>query len=223
MAGNKKLRELAVQLRHPQGEKGIEIADMMHETNINMTLHSVSCLNIQDHDRVLELGHGNCGHLPDILGKNKEAAYFGLETSELMYREAMRINESFVQENQAFFHLYDGLYIPFPDHYFHKIFTVNTIYFWTKPEFLLSELYRVLKENGILCITFADEDFMQTLPFTRFGFELYSTEKVNKLIEKTPFQILKTSTETETIKSKTGGLTNRIFMTTALKKMKATD
>src|SRR5690606_41662511 len=38
---SEELKELAEQLRQPNGLKGIEIADMMNETNIKMTLHSI--------------------------------------------------------------------------------------------------------------------------------------------------------------------------------------
>ena len=101
---------------------------------------------------------------------------------------------------------------------FDKVFTVNTIYFWQEPEKLLSEIYRVLQPKGILCITFAEESFMKQLPFTQFEFELYSTEKVEKLIEKTSFKIINKETLTEKVKSKTGELVDRDFTTLVLEK-----
>ena len=57
------LQAIASQLKHPSGEKGIEMANMMHETNINMTKHSIQNLNISNENRILELGHGNAGHV----------------------------------------------------------------------------------------------------------------------------------------------------------------
>jgi hypothetical protein len=36
-----KLKILAQNLANPQGEKGIEIGEMMNETNIGMTLESI--------------------------------------------------------------------------------------------------------------------------------------------------------------------------------------
>ncbi|MHC0443676.1 class I SAM-dependent methyltransferase, partial [Flavobacterium sp. 3-210] len=80
-----------------------------------------------------------------------------------MFQEARKINRNFVSQKQAFFSLYDGNKIPFEDETFDKVFTVNTIYFWQKPEDLLSEIYRVLKPNGNFCLTFAEEDFMKKL------------------------------------------------------------
>ena len=212
------LQAIASQLKHPTGEKGIEMANMMHETNINMTRHSVQNLNIKGGNTILELGHGNAGHVAFIFEQAENLKYYGLEMSELMFQEARQINRNFVSQKQAFFSLYDGNKIPFEDESFDKIVTVNTIYFWQEPEKLLSEIYRVLSQNGVFCITFAEESFMKQLPFTQFEFELYSTKKAQQLIKKTSFKIVYTETQTEKVKTKTGELVDRAFTTLVLEK-----
>ena len=212
------LHEIASQLKHPTGEKGIEMANMMHETNINMTRHSFQNLNISAGNVILELGHGNAGHVEFIFEQAKNLKYYGLEMSELMFQEARQINRNFVSQKQAFFSLYDGNVIPFEDAFFDKIFTVNTIYFWQEPEKLLSEIYRILKPNGVFCITFAEESFMKTLPFTQYEFKLYSTEKVERLVQKTLFKMVYKETLTERVKTRTGELVNRDFTTIVLEK-----
>lgn len=212
------LQAIAAQLKHPTGEKGIEMANMMHETNINMTCHSIQNLNIKAGDSVLELGHGNAGHLELIFEQAQKLKYYGLEMSELMFQEARQTNRNLVSQKQAFFSLYKGKAIPFQDSFFDKIFTVNTIYFWQQPEKFLMEIYRVLKADGNFCLTFAEESFMKQLPFTAYEFTLYSTEKVKQLIEKTAFKIVYTETLTEKVKSKTGELMDRAFTTIVLGK-----
>lgn len=212
------LQAIASQLKHPTGEKGIEMANMMHETNINMTRHSIQNLNLQGGNSILELGHGNAGHVEFLFEQAENIKYYGLEMSELMFQEARQINRNFVSQKQAFFSVYDGNKILYQDEFFDKIFTVNTIYFWKEPEKLLSEIYRVLKSNGNFCLTFAEESFMKTLPFTQFEFELYSTEKAQKLIEKTAFKIVYTESQTEKVKTKTGEFVDRAFTTIVLEK-----
>jgi len=212
------LKTLATQLRQPNGTVGIEISDMMNETNIKMTLHSIEQLNILDNEVVLELGHGNCKHLPFVLEQKSGVIYYGLEISELMNKEAKQINRQYTDSQVAFFRLYNGLRIPYDDNYFDKMFTVNTIYFWDNPLLLLSEIYRVIKPNGIFNITFAQKDFMKQLPFTKFGFTLYDNKKLKQLIDKTSFKIIGSCTQTETVKSKTGDLVNRAFTTFSMQK-----
>ncbi|MFD2034079.1 class I SAM-dependent methyltransferase [Belliella marina] len=214
---NEKLKEIASQLRQPHGAKGTEMAEVMNDTNIKMTYHAIDQLKINDNDSILELGHGNCGHLGYLLQQKANLKYQGLEISDLMQQSAQELNEVFVNSGQASFHLYDGLGIPFQDNSFDRIFTVNTIYFWADPIHLMGELCRVLKPNGILNITFADEKFMAELPFTQFGFELYDMERI-KTIVKPPFKIVSSDSQTETIKSKTGESVNRIFTTATITK-----
>lgn len=215
---NQDMKELASQLRQPQGTKGIEVAELMNETNMKMICHSIDQLYILDNNQILELGHGNCGHLEYLLKKRVNLTYYGLETSELMKKEAQNINNSFVDNKKASFHLYEGLTIPFPDNYFDRIFTVNTIYFWDNPKFLMSELYRVLKPYGILNITFVDGKSMQELPFTQYGFDFYNGDKIAELIGNLPFRIVAFDTQTETVKSKAGDTVKREFTTVTIKK-----
>ncbi|WP_018629052.1 class I SAM-dependent methyltransferase [Niabella aurantiaca] len=218
MNDNDRLKELAAQLRQPDGAMGIEVADMMHESNIGMTRHAIDRLDIADHDHILELGHGNGKHLPYLLRQKADLTYYGLEISKTMSREAGKMNQAFVERKQALFQLYDGVHVPFADHYINRIFTVNTIYFWKEPERLLSELYRVLKPGGKLNITFAQQSFMQKLSFTQYGFTLYDNEGITELLKKTPFCIADTATQMEDIKSKSGEEVTREFTTVSLEK-----
>ena len=200
-----KLKILAQNLAHPQGEKGIEIGEMMNETNIGMTLESIQTLLIEDNEHILEIGHGNAGHVGNILNKAIDVKYTGIDISETMHHEAIKLNKDF--ENQAEFILYEGTELPFEDKTFDKIFTVNTVYFWQKPTDFLNEIYRVLKDSGIFVLTFGQRDFMEKLPFTKFGFRLYNTDEMEETVSKSYFKRMKISERQEEVKSKTGGET----------------
>ena len=215
---DEELKNIADQLKEPHGAKGMDMAAMMHETNIGMTVSAIESLAIVDDDTMLELGHGNAGHLKYIFDEHPTIHYYGLETSLLMHEEAQTSNQAYVTGGQATFHLYDGTNIPFDENSFDKIFTVNTIYFWANPLDLLSSLYRVLKPGGRLSITFAQKSFMETLPFTRFGFELYDTEKAKALIALTSFTLIDVLTKTERVKNKIGELVDRAYTTLTVTK-----
>lgn len=205
------LEHLASQLSCPKDSIGIEVANNMHESNIRMTRAAIAALQISDGDLILELGHGNCRHLQEILEKAVQTSYYGLEISELMQKQASEINSAATQSNRASFHLYDGQKIPFSDNVFNKILTVNTIYFWENPESFIKEIHRVLKPGGLFAISFADKDFMESLPFTAYGFDLYSKEMVYNLAEVAGFKIKDLTPFTEKIKSKAGDEVERLF------------
>lgn len=212
------LKAIAAQLSKPEGIEGIDMAQLMHETNINMTLSTIQLLGLQPHDRLLELGHGNCAHLNEILKQAENVRYYGLEISAAMKEEAEKINVESVTRDCAAYHLYDGNTIPFEAEFFEKIMTVNTIYFWKPPLALLKEIYRVLKKGGKVGITYAQKDFMQKLPFTKHGFALYDQEKIEKLVSQTSFTLADIVHKTEQVKSKAGETVERYFSVAVLEK-----
>ncbi|MBK1895814.1 class I SAM-dependent methyltransferase [Chryseobacterium paridis] len=211
------LKILAQNLANPQGEKGIEIGEMMNATNISMTSESIKTLLIEDDEYILEIGHGNAGHLKSIFDKAKNIRYTGIDISETMHEEAKRLNKEFA--NEAEFVLYEGKKLPFKDKIFDKIFTVNTVYFWEQPVEFLNEIYRVLKDNGTFVLTFGQRDFMEKLPFTQYNFTLYSNEEMEEVISKSHFKRMKISEKEEDIQSKSGNETiHRIYTVLTIKK-----
>ncbi|WP_042720570.1 class I SAM-dependent methyltransferase [Flavobacterium sp. B17] len=193
---------LAQHLANPQGEKGIEIGEMMNDTNIGMTLESIQALLIEDNENILEIGHGNAGHVESILNKAQNIKYIGIDISETMHNEARKLNKPF--KDKADFVLYEGEKLPFEDKIFDKIFTVNTVYFWKNPVQYFNEIYRVLKDNGTFVLTFGQRDFMEKLPFTQFGFTLYNTDEMEEIVSQSHFKRMKISEREEQVKSKTG-------------------
>lgn len=211
------LKILAQNLADPQGEKGIEIGEMMNATNISMTLESIKTLVIEDDQQILEIGHGNAAHLKSIMSLAKNLRYTGIDISETMHNEAKRLNKEF--ESEADFVLYEGKKLPFRDRSFDKIFTVNTVYFWENPVEFLNEIYRVLKDDGTFVLTFGQREFMEKLPFTEYDFTLYSNGEMEELISRSHFKRMKTSEKEEEIKSKTGNETiRRIYTILTIKK-----
>ncbi|UTW65996.1 class I SAM-dependent methyltransferase [bacterium SCSIO 12643] len=212
------LKELAKQLSQPTGDIGVKVANTMNETNISMTLNAIGHLDVQKGMQVLEIGHGNCRHLPEVLNQAEAIRYFGLEISDLMYAEAQEINIQFIKQGKAEYHLYDGQTIPFESDTFQRIFSVNTIYFWQNPVAFFKEIYRVLKLEGKVCICFVHKESMKTLPFTKWGFEFYDQDKIKNLIDQTQFEIEAIPGFEEQVTSKVGEKVSRRFNTLILRK-----
>ena len=214
----KELKELESQLGCPTGEKGKEVAKNMNESNIDMTLASLDALKLRDENTVLEIGHGNCGHLNQVLKQAENINYFGLEISETMLNEAKRINAAVLTKNNVEFQLYDGKNLPFKNNSFDKIFTVNTLYFWQQPIKMLNEIGRVLKIDGVFALTFAQKEFMKTIPFVKNKFNLFDTVGLKKIISKSNFSLEKIIDHKKWVKSKDGKLVNRHYSVVVLKK-----
>lgn len=212
------LKDLASQLGKPEGEKGIQIGQMMNETNNTMIQKTVEHLSLRDNDRILELGHGNGNHLQELFSCANNLEYSGIDISELMMQEAEKYSIENKLDKRANFLLYDGTNIPFADNSFDKIFSVNTIYFWQHPVQLLNELNRVLKPDGIFCITLVDEESMSQLPFTEYGFTKYTDNLFKALVRQTSLKIAVMKPFSEMIKSKLLGEMERKFWIMELSK-----
>nr|WP_262912694.1 class I SAM-dependent methyltransferase [Membranihabitans marinus] len=185
-----------------------------------MTWSTVEQLKIQSKDKVLEIGPGLASHLDRILGIAENIKYYGLDISPLMIEEAIRINQIHVNHHRAFFQWYSGENIPYDNHYFHKIFTVNTLYFWKEPQVFLEEIYRVLKPLGSLIITFVQASTLEKLPFTKYGFKKYDDSSIEDLSSQSKFKTISLDSHTEIIKSKLGEEMKRDFYIWHLQKPK---
>lgn len=212
------LNEMAAQLGCPDGEKGIEVGEILNDTNIGMTVATINSLEIGPKQHILEIGHGNGDHLDKILSRSEQVTYTGLEISDTMYREAVKRNETHIQNGNAAFMTYNGSTVPNVSNSFDGIMTVNTIYFWTNPLDFLNELHRVLKPTGILAITYAQKHFMEQLPFVNDTFNLYNNDDIMKLVNKSDFQSVIIKDKTERVRTKLGDWVDRPFSVAMLKK-----
>ena len=212
------LHEIEQQLRCPNGELGVKFGHEMHASNIGMTLRTIARLGIEDSDKVLELGHGNCGHLAEIMAVAPHICYVGLETSALMTQEAIKLNKTLIANHDVTFQHYDGVQIPYPDNSFDKIFSVNTLYFWSPAQALMEEIARVLKPNGLALITYAQKQFMTTLPFVGERFQLYDNADVAQLVKHSPLQVVEFIDENDSAKSKSGQMVDRQYSVAVLRK-----
>jgi SAM-dependent methyltransferase len=184
------MKILASQLGCPEGDLGLEVGDKLNETNKFMILDTIESLNLSKRNLVLELGQASGHFVKDVLEIASGISYVGLEISPLMRDLAEESNREYVNQNRAAFELYDGKNIRFSSYTFDKVFTVNTLYFWEDPAFLLGEIYRVLKPGGMCCIAFVQKQFMEKMPVTQYGFEFYDSERLEGLFQESDFRSL---------------------------------
>lgn len=208
----KDLKEIARQLSCPDGAEGLLTAERMNVSNANMTRRTIDAMQLSGTMQVLEIGPGNAIHAADLLQQNEDIRYQAADISETMIGEAERRNAAWIAAGRASFHLSDGRTLPFTDNSFDRIFTVNTLYFWPDPPVYAAELLRVLKPGGRLCLTFAQKDFMEQLPFVQYGFRLYDAAAAEALLQSVGFVLVDTLYETEMVTAAPGVELQRDFV-----------
>ena len=181
------LKVIAANLRQPSGEPGIAIGEAMNEGNGPMNLHTLAVLNPQANDRILEIGMGNGHFVRNILLLDPSIRYIGCDFSETMVAESQQRNQQFLEDGRAQFHLANASKLPLDDASVNKIFTINTVYFWDEPEAILTELHRVLSDDGQLIISFRPPEIMAQYPVTQWGFTPRSRSEVQTLLADNKF------------------------------------
>ncbi|RZJ75319.1 MAG: methyltransferase domain-containing protein [Flavobacterium sp.] len=210
------LKKMAQQLRCPEGDEGLKIAELMNASNENMIQRTFASLDIVNSDVILEIGPGNGNHVGDIIKKYHPKRYLGIDIAPTMITKSQ---ELCVDMPSVSFSLTDGKTIPFDDITFNKIFTVNTIYFWEDPQEYLGEIKRVLKKGGLLSIGFLPKRIMEKIPFATFGFTFWDETAVASLLEDSGFAILTEITEEETIIGNMSQKIAREFVITSARKL----
>jgi ubiquinone/menaquinone biosynthesis C-methylase UbiE len=180
---------LAGQSRRPKGVIGKLMGKLMNKVNAQMNETTIQLLGIDDDDYVLEIGFGNGKYIAEIIERVKGTHVMGLDFSDEMVKTATKINKNSIKEGRVQIEQGEVEKIPFSNGMFDKIFTVNTIYFWSDPILGLQEIKRVLKPGGRLAITFRSKEIMSQRTSDEYDFSLFTpeAEEVQSLLKDTGF------------------------------------
>lgn len=179
----------SLQARKPSGFFGrFFITPLLKLGNIALNNFVRETLTIQNGDRILELGFGP-GKLIHAIAKESMAAHVeGVDFSEIMFKEAEKLNAPFIREGRVKLHCADFNTLPFEEDTFDKICTVNTLYFWEEPEKILLEIKRVLKPGGKLVIGFRDDVQIEKMHTHPDVFKVYTLQEATGLLSQAGFR-----------------------------------
>ena len=184
--------QLGRQLSKPTGFWGFILGRLMNKNNYPMYQSAYHLLEFQQGDDVLEIGFGNGAFIKEVVEIIGPGNYSGIDISDTMLKTAISRNESFINNGEVKLVKAHAGKIPFADHIFDKVFTVNTIYFWKHPEQVMQEIKRVLKPGGIFVVALGTKKAMEKNGYFKEKFTLYAKEDVEKLFIENGFTALKT-------------------------------
>lgn len=193
----RRLKKLARQLRKPEGSSGTKTGVLMNRSNAFMYGFTLQQLQLQQNEKVLEIGFGNGHFFSEIYKQAPGLSLFGIDYSAQMVKEASAANEEMISGQHLLLITGNSDALPWPDNFFDKIFCINVIYFWNQPSAHLQEIKRVLKPGGRFCATCRTKDNMSQLPFTAFNFTTYNPEEWEVLLKNAGFSIIKSVTADE--------------------------
>lgn len=177
---------LAAQLRKPEGDFGMTVADNLNLSNIHITQFTYNNMSVEDGNRILEIGFGN-GKLMDHLLAKASITLCGIDFSDTMVHEARAHHAGNIKQGcvEIKHGSVDG--IPYPNDHFDKICHINTLYFWPDPLGCAKETLRVLKQGGSIYTGIRPKEQMEKFPFTQYGFTCYDAEDAAQLFRDAGF------------------------------------
>lgn len=147
-------RLFASQWRCPHGPLGWVAGKLMERGNAKMNALGLQGLDVQAGDALLEVGFGPGAALERIAAAVGEGRVVGVDPSRTMIRQAARRLAGHDRSDRIELKEGTSSAIPYPDGTFDRVLTVNTIYFWSRPDEDFHELRRVTKPGGRLVVVF---------------------------------------------------------------------
>ena len=188
---------LAQQFRQPTGFLGL-LAGFFFRINLEGIDWTISLLEIQPTDHVLEIGFGPGHGIQQVARLATQGRVAGVDFSEAMLRQASRRNAAAITAGRVELCLGDASALLYPDNTFHKIFATNVVYFWKNPLANLRELRRVMKPGGRLALyVIAKEDLLK-FKVTQTGvYQLFAGEELVRLLTQAGFHQARFVTKSE--------------------------
>lgn len=186
MINNPNFKIVAKNLRKPEGETGLEIANDMNKGNANFYKQLLKLVNWKSGMRVLEIGFGNGNHIPEILAQAENITYVGVDYSKTMVDFA---SKKF--SHQKFYHQ-DVVSLSLKEEAaFDVVITINTVYFVDDLNLMFNNIKSILSTKGHLYVgKRPKEDMILLNEITQHGFNTYENEEVAKAIMKTGLDIV---------------------------------
>ena len=144
---------IAEKFRNPTGLLGRMAGMMMASGNRRAVEWTVSLLDIEPADHVLEVGFGPGVGIGCAARCATSGRVFGIDRSPTMVEVARRRNRDEIAGGRVDLREGDAMHLPYANESFDKAFSVHCIYFWKEPIRTLEELRRVLVPGGRLAIT----------------------------------------------------------------------
>jgi ubiquinone/menaquinone biosynthesis C-methylase UbiE len=173
-------RYIAKQLGNPAGFGGKLIFSVMNRQNRPLYNETIRLLVLSNSDSVLDIGCGN-GYVLNMIAHQYDCKLTGIDISTNIIENASKRNHKFVQDGKLTFSSQNVNVMSFADSFFEKAYTINTVYFWENLETAMSEIWRVLKPNGIFINTLFSDEKLSQFSHTRFGYKRYTIEELTSV------------------------------------------
>ena len=146
------LRYLVNQVRNPRGLFGKTIAKRMNKGHAVLAEWGLSNIRLKRDIDILDVGCGGGANINNFAKVVSEGKVFGVDYSAASVEVSKEVNKEFIDSGRVEIHHCSVSELPFDENTFDLVSGFEAYYFW--PDLIndLKEIYRVLKNNGILLL-----------------------------------------------------------------------
>ncbi|WP_181350029.1 class I SAM-dependent methyltransferase [Thalassobacillus sp. CUG 92003] len=148
------LKNFSLQFRHPKGFGGKVAGYIMAHTTGARNAWTLSQLNIEIDDQVLEIGHGPGIGILKCSEMAKQGKITGIDISETMHELAAHRNQSAIKNGNVELRIGGIETFDSFEERFDKIYSVNSVMFWPDRLAAFQNLYAWLKSGGVIATTY---------------------------------------------------------------------
>ena len=140
----------------PQGWMGRMALWEMNLTHTPMAPWNLSLIDFQPDWTILDVGCGGGKNIARMLKRCPQGQVYGIDYSEESVAYSIKNNRQHIG-TRCFIQQGNVMHLPYEDAKFDLITAYETVYFWPDLKKAFSEVFRVLKPDGIFTFSYGDE------------------------------------------------------------------
>ena len=134
--------------RRPEGPAGRAMLARMNESHAPLVDWGLTHIDLRAGDTVLDIGCGGGNTLARMAERVTEGHLTGIDYAETSVEASRAFNAELIEAGRAEILHGSVEALPFDDAHFDAAVTVESFYFWPRPEECLKEVARVIKPGG---------------------------------------------------------------------------
>ncbi len=176
------------QARRPKGLFGrIVMSIVFDQGNAFLNSFVNELMSVQINDHIIEIGFGTGKLIYKMAQQIDKGLIEGVDFSRTMALIAKKRNKKNIANGKV--KIVEGNFdeIPYKKDSFTKACSVNTIYFWPKPEHTVKKIAEILKPEGKLILAFEDIEQLKQRKLNKDVFHLYTKDEIKNLLSNAGF------------------------------------
>ncbi len=181
---------LRSQFGKPSGLFGrLLMGPILNLSNTRLLNAAVALLDAEPTDRILDIGFGGGHSLVALAASAAGAAIVGVDYSREMVDSAVRMIRDRRLDDRVSVKWGNVAKLPFRAGTFHKVLTVNSLYYWPDLAANLREVGRVMKHGGRIAVGFRSAASLGPLTRDWEGFQLYEPHEFADILRGAGFEV----------------------------------